>query len=611
MSKLYLADPNSYDVKIGKIKRHFAHKVDVYPPGSCPLTLQLSFLRTSAGQTCGKCVPCRDGLPLVARLLQKVVDGAATQKTLDNIKMMATMIRDSSDCAIGWNAADEVLKGLDLFADEYQNHIKFHKCEESIAQKVPCISLCPAHIDIPGYIALIGEGDYAGAVNMVRRDNPFPTACGMVCEHPCEERCRRKMLESPINIRGLKKFAVDQMRADKVKTPKPNSSTGKKVAIIGGGPAGMTCAYFLALMGHKAVVYESHDKLGGMLRYGIPNYRFPKDRLDEDINAILGAGDVEVVYNTNVGKDIPIAKVQKEHDAMFVAIGAQVGKTLRMPGADAQNVFSAVEMLDDIGNGHMPDYTGKTVIVIGGGNVAMDAARSAVRCGAKEVSCVYRRRQKDMTALNTEIESAIMEGVVLVTLQSPVEITKHKDGTCSGLTTQPQKISTYRGGRPGVVDAAKPTQHFDADVILIAVGQDIVSAPFEEFGMKAEHNIFVAGLDTEVENMPGIYVGGDCATGPSTVIRAIAAGKVAAHNIDEYLGYHHKLHCEAVSPEPKENIRTLIGRTEIGERPAFERKKDFECVEEEMTYEEAMQECSRCLRCDHFGCGAMEGGTDI
>ncbi len=498
MSKLYLADPNSYDVKIGKIKRHFAHKVDVYPPGSCPLTLQLSFLRTSAGQTCGKCVPCRDGLPLVARLLQKVVDGAATQKTLDNIKMMATMIRDSSDCAIGWNAADEVLKGLDLFADEYQNHIKFHKCEESIAQKVPCISLCPAHIDIPGYIALIGEGDYAGAVNMVRRDNPFPTACGMVCEH-----------------------------------------------------------------------------------------------------------------NTNVGKDIPIAKIQKEHDAMFVAIGAQVGKTLRMPGADAQNVFSAVEMLDDIGNGHMPDYTGKTVIVIGGGNVAMDAARSAVRCGAKEVSCVYRRRQKDMTALNTEIESAIMEGVVLVTLQSPVEITKHKDGTCSGLTTQPQKISTYRGGRPGVVDAAKPTQHFDADVILIAVGQDIVSAPFEEFGMKAEHNIFVAGLDTEVENMPGIYVGGDCATGPSTVIRAIAAGKVAAHNIDEYLGYHHKLHCEAVSPEPKENIRTLIGRTEIGERPAFERKKDFECVEEEMTYEEAMQECSRCLRCDHFGCGAMEGGTDI
>jgi len=145
----------------------------------------------------------------------------------------------------------------------------------------------------------------------------------------------------------------------------------------------------------------------------------------------------------------------------------------------------------------------------------------------------------------------------------------------------------------------------------MAVGQDIVSAPFEEFGMKAEHNIFVAGLDTEVENMPGIYVGGDCATGPSTVIRAIAAGKVAAHNIDEYLGYHHKLHCEAVSPEPKENIRTLIGRTEIGERPAFERKKDFECVEEEMTYEEAMQECSRCLRCDHFGCGAMEGGTDI
>ena len=611
MSKLYLADPNSYDVKISKIKRHFSHKVEVYPPGSCPLTVQLSFLRTAAGQTCGKCVPCRDGLPLVARLLQKVINGDATQQTLDNIKMMAMMIRESSDCAIGWNAADEVLKGLELFADEYQSHIRFHKCEESVAQKVPCIALCPAHVDIPAYIALIAEEDYAGSINMIRKDNPFPTACGMVCEHPCEESCRRKMLESPINIRGLKKYAVDQMRADQVRTPKPNPSTGKRIAIIGGGPAGMTCAYFLALMGHKAVVYEIHDKLGGMLRYGIPNYRFPKDRLDEDLNAILGAGDIEVIYETNVGKDIPIQKVRDEYDAMFVAIGAQSGKTLRIPGVDASNIYSAVEMLDEIGNGRLPDYTGKKVIVIGGGNVAMDAARSAIRCGAAEVSCIYRRRQKDMTALESEVESAIMEGVMLVTLQSPVEITKHEDGSCSGLSTQPQMVSTYSGDRPGTTAANKEQQHFEADVILIAVGQDIVSGPFEDFGMKADRRVFCAGLDTSVEGMPGVYVGGDCATGPSTVIRAIAAGKVAAHNIDEYLGYHHKLHCEAEAPEPRENIRTLLGRTEVGERPAFLRKKDFLHVEEEMTHEEAMQECSRCLRCDHFGCGAMEGGRDL
>ena len=610
MSKLYLSDPSGYEVKMNEIARHFSHKVEVYPPGSCPLTLQLSMLQTAAGETCGKCVPCRDGLPLVARLMQKVLDGRATEKTLENIRMMATLIRDSADCAIGWNAADEVLKGLELFADEYRSHIENRKCQDFIEQKVPCIYLCPAHVNIPGYIALVGKEDYAGAINLIRRDNPFPTACAMVCEHPCEERCRRKMLESPINIRALKKYAVDQVPADQVETPAPNPSTGKSIGVIGGGPSGLTAAYFLALMGHKVVVYETHDKLGGMLRYGIPNYRFPKDRLDEDIRAILNAGDIEVVYHVTIGKDITIEEVQKRHDAIYVAIGAQAGKTLRLPGADAKNVVSAVEILDQIGNGNLPDYTGKRVLVVGGGNVAMDCARSAVRCNAEEVSIVYRRRQKDMTALESEVESAVMEGIALVTLQAPVEIKKDAEGNCTALVTQPQMISAYRGDRPAPKDASKPQQEFPADVIMIAVGQDIVSAPFEKFGIPANRGVLQAGLDTAVEGMPGVFTGGDCATGPATVIRAIAAGKVAAHNIDEYLGYHHTLTCDVTVPEPAENLRTFMGRTEIGERPAFIRKKDFEHVEELLTHEEAMQEAGRCLRCDHFGCGAMEGGLD-
>ena len=241
----------------------------------------------------------------------------------------------------------------------------------------------------------------------------------------------------------------------------------------------------------------------------------------------------------------------------------------------------------------------------------MDCARSAVRCNAEEVSIIYRRRQKDMTALESEIESAVMEGIALVTLQAPVEITKDENGNCKSLITQPQMISAYRGSRPAPKDAAKEKQEFKADVIMIAVGQDIVSAPFEEFGIPAKWNILQAGLDTEVKEVPGVFTGGDCATGPSTVIRAIAAGKVAAHNIDEYLGYHHTLTCEAVVPEPKENMRDLMGRTEIGERPANIRKKDFEHVEELLTHEEAMQEACRCLRCDHFGCGAMVGGRDL
>ena len=527
------------------------------------------------------------------------------------MRTLATMIRDTADCAIGYQTATEVLYGLDTFKDEYESHISRHQCPEGTGQKVPCVNLCPAHVDIPAYIALVGNEDYAGAINMIRRDNPLPTACAMICEHPCEERCRRNLIDESINIRGLKKYAVDQVRADKVRVPKANKSTGKKVAVIGGGPAGLTASYFLGLMGHKVTIFERQKALGGMLRYGIPNYRFPKDRLEEDIRAILSAGDIEVKYNTLIQSAEEIRSIKDSYDAMFVAIGAQTGKRLRLEGSDAGHVESAVEMLDRIGNGTLPDYTGKNVVVLGGGNVSMDAARSAVRCNAKDVRIVYRRRQDDMTALRSEIESAVMEGIELITLQAPKSIEKDADGNCSALMVQPQMIGPYdRAGRPSPVDANKPEERIPCDVILIAVGQDVVSAPFEEFGMEAVRGVLQAGLDTAVEKIPGVFTGGDCATGPSTAIRAIAAGKVAAHNIDEYLGYHHKLDCEAEIPVPRENNRIPTGRANITERPAYIRKHDFAHVENPYTHEEAMQEAGRCLRCDYFGCGVLKGGMD-
>ena len=610
MSKIFLADSDNSDVRIGELLNKFEQKVKVCPPGTCPLTVQLSLLQASESQTCGKCVPCRDGLPQLRILLQSVLSGEASEETLEKMRALAEMIRETADCAIGYQSADEFLWGLDHFKDEYISHIENQHCSEDMGQKVPCINLCPAHVDIPAYIALVGEGDYAGAVNMVRKDNPLPTACAMICEHPCEERCRRNLIDDSINIRGLKKYAVDQAAADQVPVPKPNVSTGKKIAVVGGGPAGLTAAYFLGQMGHKVTIFERQKKLGGMLRYGIPNYRFPKDRLDEDIRAILSAGDIEVKYEAKVGTEISIEELHATYDAMFVAIGAQAGKKLRIDGADAGNVWSAVEMLDDIGNGNVPDYTGKTVVVIGGGNVAMDAARSAVRCGAEAVRVVYIRRQNDMTALESEIEAAVMEGIDLMTLQAPKEIEKDAGGNCAALIAQPQMIGPYKGGRQAPLDAKKEPERIPCQVVLIAVGQDIVSKPFEDFGMAANRGVFAAGLDTAVENMPGVFVGGDCATGPATAIRAIAAGKVAAHNIDEYLGYHHKLRCEAKAPEAKENNRIPTGRANITERPAYIRKNDFEHVENPYTYEEAMQEAGRCLRCDHFGCGVMKGGRD-
>ena len=595
------------DTRIGDDLKAFARRIEAVPPGMCPLVLQLSLLQTSEAQTCGKCVPCRDGIPRLTALLQKVVRCEAEEEDLEQMRLLAEMIRDTADCAIGYEAAGQVLGSLKTYEEEYRSHIRRHECLAEIAQHVPCETFCPAHVNVPAYVALVGEGDYAGAINMIRKDNPLPTACALICEHPCEERCRRTLIDAPINIRGIKKFAVDQIPADAVKTPARLPDTGRRIAVVGGGPSGLTCAYFLALMGHQVVIFEEKTELGGMLRYGIPAYRFPRERLDEDIRAILGVGNIEVRYHSVIGTE-EMKRLESEYDAVYVAIGAHAGKELRLEHMDAEGVYSAVDLLREIGYGRYPDFTGKKVAVIGGGNVAMDCARTAVRAGAEEVSIIYRRRLEDMTALPSEVESAIAEGVEMITLEAPAGIEVNEDGHCTAVLTQPQMIGPVKGGRPAPVNASKPQKRFAADVILIAIGQDIVSAPFEAFGMKAERGIFAVNEYLEAEGYHHIFVGGDCQTGPKTVIRAIGAGKVAARNIDEYLGYHHTLDCGATVPEAKPNDRTPMGRVNLTERPARERKKDFLGVENEMSPEEAKQECGRCLRCDRFGCGVLMDG---
>lgn len=564
-------------------------------------------LESSGAQTCGKCVPCRDGIPALAEKVRRVAECRADASELDDIRALAEMIRDTSDCAIGYNAAEVFLRGMDAFADEYASHVERGCCGPRIEQKVPCEALCPAHVNVPGYIALVAEGDNAGAVNMVRKDNPFPTACALVCEHPCEIRCRRRIIDAPINIRGIKKYAVDNAPCDTVPTPPQNVSTGRRVAVIGGGPGGMTCAYFAALMGHSVTVFEGRKQLGGMMRYGIPAYRFPRERLDEDIRGILALSGIEVEYEHQVDA-AEMRRIADAFDAVFVAIGAQVGKTLDLSGIDAQGVSSAVAMLERIGDGDYPDYTGKRVAVIGGGNVAMDCARTAVRCGASEVSVVYRRRREDMTALEAEVEAAANEGVELMMLEAPLEIEVDAQGRCTALITQPQMISLVRGGRPAPVNANRPANRIEADVVLVAVGQDIVSTPFEEFGMTANRGRLAADEFLSAAGVEGVFVGGDCQTGPATIIKAIGAGKVAARNIDHYLGYNHTLDPGVTAPEAKPNDRRPTGRINIAERPARERKRDFEGVELEISREEVLQECGRCLRCDHFGCGTQKGG---
>ncbi len=607
MSTSSIAPRSADDARVSAGLDAYARRIEATPPGTCPIAVQAALLEAAAAQTCGKCAPCRDGLPQLAKLLHSVGRCEADETTMDQIRMLATFAHDASDCAIGYVAGRVVLDGLEAYASEYEKHIKERFCQKGVGQTLPCETKCPAHVNVPAYIALVGEGDCAGAVNTVRKDNPFPTACAFVCEHPCEAGCRRKLIDAAINIRGIKKYAVDQARADRVPTPAPSAATGRRIAVVGGGPSGLTCAYFLALMGHEVDVFEAKKSFGGMMRYGIPAYRFPRERLDEDVAAILSAGAI----NAHLGVRIDAAameKLSKSHDAVYVAIGADEGKKLDIEGADSRGVASAVELLGSIGDGDYPDFTGKRVVVIGGGNVAMDCARTSVRAGAAEVSIVYRRRIEDMTALDEEIESAIAEGVEMIALESPVRIEADEQGRVRALITQPQMIGPVRGGRPAPLNASKPERRIEADIVLVAVGQAVVVDPFEQFGMTAVRGRFAADDMLAAEGFDNVFTGGDCQTGPATVIRAIAAGKVAARNIDNFLGYDHKLNCGVEAPAPRPNNRTPTGRVSIAERPARERKLDFDAVELEMSAEEAAQECGRCLRCDFFGCGTQVGG---
>ena len=613
MSRLTILTKDKAQVTMESMYQDLERRIVASPPGLCPVDLTRSFIKMCLAQSCGKCVPCRVGLRQLARLFDNVLDGEATEETVENIKLTAEGIYYSADCAIGYEAAKLALKSVDGCIDDFESHIHNGFCSCNSNQPVSCVKSCPAGVDIPGYIALVQQKRYADAVRLIRRDNPMPTTCAYICEHPCENRCKRTIIDAPVNIRGLKKMAVDN--AGIVPVPECEPDTGKKVAIIGGGPGGLSAAYYLALMGHKVTIFEQRKQLGGMLRYGIPNYRFPRKKLDEEIDSILSTG-IEVKKNISVGKDISFDDITDEYDATYISIGAHADKKMGIEGEDARSgIISAVEMLRAIGDGDMPDYTGKRVIVIGGGNVAMDVARSSIRLGASKVSIVYRRRKADMTALEEEVVGAEAEGCDVLELMSPVRIKQDEEGNAIGLVVKPQMISKVSHGRPAPKAASKDEMLLESDLIVVAIGQGIETKSFEEHGIKVQRGV-ISALNTgnitpqDGDMSEGVFAGGDCVTGPATVIKAIAAGKVAAANIDEYLGFNHEITCDVEIPYASNEDKVACGRVEVALREAAERKNDFEPIEYGFSCEEACQEAGRCLRCDHFGFGAFRGGRE-
>ena len=606
MSRLTIMTATQSQRVIEELYKDLERRIIASPPGLCPVDMASAFLKLCHAQTCGKCVPCRVGLAQLQLLLEDVLEGRASLDTIDLIEKTAQNISWSADCAIGYEAAEMVLKGVRGFRDDYEEHILHGRCTASLNQPVPCVSMCPAGVDIPGYIALVKEGRNADAVRLIRKDNPFPTVCAYICEHPCEARCRRSMLDDPVNVRGIKRYAVDH--AGFVPAGRCAPPTGKRVAIVGGGPGGLSAAYYLQLMGHQSVIYEKRRQLGGMLRYGIPNYRLPRKRLDEEIDVILSTG-VEVHLNTDIGKDITLAQLDQDFDAVYLAIGAQTDKKVGIPGEEGENVISAVTMLRQIGDDVMPDFAGKRVLVIGGGNVAMDVARSSLRLGASYVGIAYRRRAEDMTALPEEVEGALAEGCELLQLQAPKRIELDDHGRVAALWVQPQIIGLAdKSGRPRPDAADQPEERIPADIIVVAIGQGVEIAGFEQAGIPIKRGTFMAESSSQIDNMENVFAGGDCVTGPATAIRAIAAGKVAAANIDEQLGFHHEIRTDVEIPAPHLDVCPARGRVNTKEREAAQRKCDFKDIECGMTHEEACAESGRCLRCDHFGYGIFKGG---
>lgn len=612
MSRLDIKTRDRAQMTVESLYKDLERRIIASPPGQCPVDMASSFLKLCHAQSCGKCVPCRVGLGQLLNLIDQVLDlsGEPDMEILELIERTAEAIRDSADCVIGTEAANMVIRGLHGFRDDYIAHIKHHRCTESIQklkQPVPCVALCPAGVDVPGYSALVLEGKYADAVKLIRKDNPFPTVCALICEHPCEARCRRNLIDAPVNIRGLKRYAVDH--CGDVPVPEAMDDTGKTIGIIGGGPSGLTAAYYLSIMGHKVTVYEKRNQLGGMLRYGIPNYRLPRERLQNDIDAILSTGGIEVITEYDISEAKTISELREKHDAVYISIGAHTHKEIGIEGEYSKGVISAVEMLRGIGDDAMPDFKDKAVVVIGGGNVAMDVARTAKRLGASEVNIVYRRRRDDMTALPDEIEGAIAEGCQLLQLKAPARIQADKSGHVEALWVQPQIAGgADNSGRPKPVAAQADEECIRCQIIISAIGQGIDAKNFEKYGIPVNRGSIKADTTSGIENIPGVFAGGDCVTGPSTVINAIAAGKVAAANIDTYLGYNHVIEADVEIPEPRPLDKKPCGRVELKMRYAVERGSDFEEIEQGMTEEEAKQEALRCLRCDHFGVGAFKGG---
>jgi NADH-quinone oxidoreductase subunit F len=576
---------------------------------NCMVDVARYFIEFTHSESCGKCVPCRVGLNKALRILNAITEGNGTPEHLNLLDELVRMIRESSLCGLGQSAPNPVLTTIRHFREEYEDHILARRCRAGVCQELalsPCENSCPLRMNIPRFLELYQEGRIDDAFESVILDNPLPASTGRICQHPCDNRCRRQSFDESVNMREVHRFIADSIyQSDHFETMVERIAahklppTGRKIAVAGSGPTGLTAGFYLAMLGHDVTIFEEHGEAGGMLRFAIPEYRLPKSVLRRELDLIERMG-VKTVFNTRVGFDLPLNELASQFDAVFLSIGTWKESWLHLPGTELKGVYTALPFLEAVAKGEKVS-PGSRVTIIGGGNAAIDSARTVLRMGSS-ATILYRRERKDMPAIDEEIQAAEDEGVRFVFLAAPHRIIGGRDGTVKAIEIVKTRLGEYdRSGRKRPI-LTDEVQRFDCDSVIMAVGEtfDLDFCRASGLELKEEGTIVVDRFTLETSR-PGFYAGGDVITGASNVSNAMGGGKQAARKIDERLMGEERW--EQLFPEFKYS-RTAPGEPSLSRRhmahdvPAKTRVRSQVEVVAGLDSEEALEECRRCLRCD-------------
>ncbi len=575
---------------------------------SCMVDVARFFLEFVQEESCGKCTPCRVGTKRMLEIVTRICEGKGQMSDLDALEKLGETIRQTALCGLGQSAPNPVLSTIRHFREEYVAHIQDKRCPAGVCADLvrsPCQNACPAGVNVPGYVSLVAEGRMDEALRLHRENNPFAAVCARVCFHPCESKCRRGSLDEAVSIRGIKRFMADAEVGVQLPSTRIDAANAlRKVAIVGAGPAGLSCAYFLARLGYRPVVFEAAPRAGGLLLQGIPSYRLPREVIDAEVAMIERLG-VTIKTGQRLGRDISLSGLREAgYESVFLGIGAPHGSRLALPGEEAQGVVDAMQFLRDYNLGH-DCHLGKDVVIVGGGNSAIDAARTAIRLGASTVTVVYRRTRDQMPAYAHEVEEAEREGVRIRFLLGPTEVVV-KDGGVVGLRCVPMVLQGFdRSGRRRAVPSQQAPVVMPTDMLITAIGQQLDVSAFAADAVPSTNRDGFLRVDprTGQTEIPWLYAGGDAATGPASVVEAVRGGERAAVAIDRMLSgeahafwrEHRKVNTffdpdADPSTAPRAHLR-LLG--------VEKRRGRFDEVELSWTEPEALREAGRCLRCDY------------